>query len=98
VYDPATNAWTTKTQIPKPVSHVTSATFVMGGRILVMGGESAHNAQVRDVFAYNPATDGWTPLTPLPAARFSGAAGVVNGKIYFSTGGSQATTWEGTPA
>lgn len=98
VYDPATDQWTNKTQIPKAVSHVSSATFVMNGRILIMGGESSHNAQVRDVFAYNPGTDGWAALTPLPAARFSGAAGTISGKIYFSTGGSGATTWEGTPA
>ena len=98
VYDPATDRWTTRTQIPKPVSNISSATFVMNGRLLVMGGESSHNVQVRDVFAYDPATNGWEALTPLPAARFSGAAGVVNGRIYFSTGGSQATTWEGRPA
>ncbi|MDB5295687.1 MAG: Kelch repeat type 1-containing protein, partial [Phycisphaerales bacterium] len=98
VYDPATETWAAKTSIPKAVSHVSSAVIVIGGRIIVMGGESAHNVQVRDVYAYNPATDAWSALTPLPAARFSGAAGVIGGKVYFSTGGSQATTWEGTPA
>ena len=98
IYDPATNQWTTGRSIPKAVSHISSATFVMGDRIIVMGGESAHTVQAREVFAYTPATDTWQQLTSLPAARFSGVANAINGRIYFTGGGSQTTTWEGTPA
>ena len=39
MYDPATNAWTDRTPIPQAVSHIASATFVMGDRIIVAGGE-----------------------------------------------------------
>jgi N-acetylneuraminic acid mutarotase len=98
VYDPATDTWTTKNPIPRGVSHIASATFVMGDRIIVMGGESAHNAQLRDVWAYTPATDQWQALSPLPAAKFSGVANHIGGKIVFTTGGSGSTTWVGTPA
>jgi N-acetylneuraminic acid mutarotase len=69
----------------------------MGGRIVVAGGESSHNAPVADVFAYDPAQDKWTTLTSLPAARFSGVADAIGGKIYFTTGSSQRTTYLGTP-
>ncbi|HEX8912390.1 MAG TPA: malectin domain-containing carbohydrate-binding protein, partial [Humisphaera sp.] len=72
VYDPATNAWSTRTAIPRAMSHIYSGTFVMGDRIIVMGGESAHGAQIRDAWAYTPATNTWVALTSLPAARFSG--------------------------
>lgn len=97
VYDPATNQWTLKTNIPHAISHISSATFVMDDRIIVMGGESAHNVPVRDAWAYTPATDTWVALTLLPAPRFSGVANTVNGKIYFLTGGSTASTFQGTP-
>ncbi|QOV91957.1 hypothetical protein IPV69_11625 [Humisphaera borealis] len=97
IYDPAANAWTNGAMVPAAVSHVTSATFEMGGRILLMGGEAAHGSPVRGVYAYNPATNAWTTLSPLPAARFSGVAGEVNGKIVFTTGSSSTTTWLATP-
>ena len=97
-YDPATDTWSARASMPKAISHISSATFVMGGRILVAGGESSHNAPVADVFAYDPAQDKWTTLTSLPAARFSGVADAIGGKIYFTTGSSQRTTYLGTPA
>jgi N-acetylneuraminic acid mutarotase len=97
VYDPATNQWSTRAPIPDAISHISSATFIMGDRVIVMGGESAHNVPVRDAWAYTPATDSWAALTLLPAPRFSGVANTVNGKIYFLTGGSTATVFEGTP-
>ena len=96
VYDPDTNAWSSRAPIPAAVSHIASATFVMGDRIIVMGGESAHEQQVRTCFAYTPATDTWVQLTSLPAARFSGVANEIGGKIYFTTGGNSTTTWQGT--
>jgi N-acetylneuraminic acid mutarotase len=97
VYDPATDTWASRKPIPASVSHIASATFVMGDRIIVMGGEKAHNQQVRECWAYTPATDTWVQLTSLPAPRFSGVANVIGGKIVFTTGGSAATTWLGTP-
>ena len=97
IYNPDTNSWTQGAMIPRAVSHITSGTFVMGGRIMVMGGESAHGASVRSVYAYNPATNTWTTLSQLPAARFSGVGGEVNGKIVFTGGSSTTTTWLATP-
>jgi N-acetylneuraminic acid mutarotase len=97
IYDPDTNSWSPGALLPAGVSHIASATFVSDGRILVMGGEVAHGAQVRSVYAYTPATNSWTTLTSLPAAKFSGVAGEINGKLIFTTGGSGSTTWVGTP-
>jgi N-acetylneuraminic acid mutarotase len=97
VYDPATNTWASRAQMPAAVSHISSATFVMGGRIIVAGGETANGAPTASVYAYDPAADSWKTLTSLPAARFSGVAGAIDGKIYFTTGSSQRTTYRGTP-
>ena len=96
-YDPAANTWSTRASMPKAVSHISSATFVFRNRIIVAGGETAHNRPVADVFAFDPAANSWATLTSLPAARFSGVADVVADKIIFTGGSSQTTTWLGTP-
>lgn len=96
-YDPATNTWASRAQMPAAVSHISGATFVMGGRIIVAGGETANGAPTASVFAYDPASDSWKTMTSLPAPRFSGVAAGINGKIYFATGSSQRTTYRGTP-
>ena len=96
-YDPAGNSWTAKASMPKAVSHISSSTFVMGNRVIVAGGETAHNRPIADVFAFDPAANSWATLTSLPAARFSGVAGSIGDKIYFTGGSSQTTTWLGTP-
>lgn len=97
IYDPATDTWTQGAKAPKAVSHISSATFVMGGRIVIAGGESGHGRSVRDVFAYTPSTNSWATLTSLPAPRFSGVATSIGGRISFTTGSNTTTTWEGTP-
>lgn len=96
-YDPATDTWTQRAAMPKGLNHATSSTVVMGGRILTVGGQTNHGTGVADVNAYDPAADAWTSLTPLPVARHSGMAGVLDGGIYFTTGGARIT-YKGTPA
>jgi N-acetylneuraminic acid mutarotase len=97
VYDPATDTWTSRTPMPKAINHISSATLVMGGRILTFGGQTTNGNAIADCYAYDPAADKWTTLSPLPAARFSGVAGLINGAIYFTTGSSLTTTWKGVP-
>ncbi|ABF44098.1 Glycosyl hydrolase family 98, putative carbohydrate binding module (plasmid) [Deinococcus geothermalis DSM 11300] len=87
-YDPATNTWTAVASLPRGLSHNADTTFVLGGRIIVAGGEVAYNVSTRDVTAYNPATNTWTPLTPLPIGREASVADALgNGFLY--TGGNQ---------
>jgi N-acetylneuraminic acid mutarotase len=95
VYDPATNAWTTKAPLPVAVSHFASACFVLGNRIVVAGGETANEMPTNRVTAYDPVANTWTSMTSLPAARFSGVGAVIDGAIYFTTGSSLTTTWKG---
>jgi N-acetylneuraminic acid mutarotase len=97
-YDPATDTWTARAPLPTATSHISSATFVMGGRIVVAGGETANGSPAASVFAYDPDANSWVKLTSLPAVRFSGVAGAIDGKVYFTTGSSQRTTYVGTPA
>ncbi len=97
VYDPATDAWTELASLAKPRNHISSTTFPVDGRIMVLGGQLNHTSAVDDVSAYDPATNEWVELTPLPAARFSGVAGAIDGVMYYTTGSSSATTFKGVP-
>jgi hypothetical protein len=53
---------------------------------------------VTDVTAYDPLTNAWTELTPLPEPRHSGVAGFLGDDIFYATGsgpGDQKTTFRG---
>lgn len=97
VYDPATDAWTSRTPLPLARSHTTSSTFVRDGQIIVLGGLGPGNRVINRVDRYDPDTNAWAALTPLPGGRLSGVADVLgDGRIVFSTGSMTRTTWIGT--
>ena len=101
VYDPATDKWKVVAPLPKARSQMNSGTFVMDGRIFVTGGEDiAPNGYVNDVTAYDPITNIWTTLNPLPAPRRSGVADAIGSEIIYATGwadgpGQSNTIWSG---
>jgi N-acetylneuraminic acid mutarotase len=81
--------------LPTAISHIASATFEFGGRIVMAGGETAHNVPTDLVYAFDPVKNEWAAMTKLPAKRFSGVAAEIGGDIWFTTGSSQTTTWKG---
>lgn len=99
VYDPATDRWTPRAPLPLARSHITSATLIRNGRIIVLGGLGPGNTVLRNVSSYDPATNVWTNLTQLPSGRLSGVSDVLpDGRIVFTTGaggGFRNTTWVG---
>jgi len=102
-YDPATDKWTKKQPMPRPAHH--AALAAVNGKIYAFGGfvAPANTAiplgaawePVADAYEFNPATDSWKPLAPLPGKRGSAIAAEVGGKIYVIGG---ATTMEGSNA
>jgi N-acetylneuraminic acid mutarotase len=100
-YDPATDVWTKKSPMPHPAHH--AALTAVNGKIYAFGGfvAPANNAiplgaawePIADAWEFNPATDSWKPLAPLPGKRGSAIAAEVGGKIYVIGG---ATTVEGS--
>jgi N-acetylneuraminic acid mutarotase len=100
-YDPATDVWTKKSPMPHPAHH--AALAAVNGKIYAFGGfvAPANNAiplgaawePIADSWEFNPATDSWKPLAPLPGKRGSAIAAEVGGKIYVIGG---ATTMEGS--
>lgn len=100
-YNPRTNTWTRKANMPLASSHFEGATMVIGTKILVMGGRidlpRERTAQVR---VYDTLSDAWTVLNPLPFDRLGGVAGLYNGRVYFTNGyssvqGMAAESWWG---
>lgn len=85
-YDPANNTWTKKKPMALPSHHVAFASY--GDKIYAFGGfkypDSGPAAwePVNNAWEYDPATDNWKALAPMPNKRGAMTATVVDGKIY----------------
>jgi N-acetylneuraminic acid mutarotase len=100
-YNPATDKWTKKKSMPRPAHHAALAT--VNGKIYVLGGFVVPKETqvpvggawepIDDAWVYDPASDSWESLAPLPGKRGSALAVEVGGKIYLIGG---ATTVEGS--
>jgi N-acetylneuraminic acid mutarotase len=101
-YDPRTDAWTRKADLPEGISHAESGTLVINGKIVVLGGQIDDIQVTADVRVYDPASDTWSLLTPLPEDRKGGVAGYLDGKLFYTNGQRErdwhvsTTTWIGT--
>ncbi|HYF63473.1 MAG TPA: kelch repeat-containing protein [Herpetosiphonaceae bacterium] len=99
VYDPNTNTWSRAADLPEGKSHAPGSTFVVDGRIMMIGGavNGGSNGWASDeVLLYDPATNVWLELPPIPAYRKTPIAGVIGDRIVVATGGGYGptdTTW-----
>ncbi len=85
-YDPATDHWTKKKPMALPSHHVAlteyhGKIYAFGGFVYPQSGPPAW-APVNNAFEYDPATDAWKALAPMPTKRGSPVAAVVGDKIY----------------
>ncbi|MBI2907921.1 MAG: kelch-like protein [Chloroflexi bacterium] len=88
-YDAREDRWELAAPLPLPLNHGMAASvdgkiYHIGGQMTAAGGEEAGFLDA--VFEYNPATNAWASRAPMPTKRSSGAAVVVNGKIYVAGG------------
>jgi len=100
-YDPGSNKWTTVASlINQPRSHIAAASFAYNGKIIVEGGEGPGRVALRNVEEYDPSTNKWSSLTPLPGGRSSGiGVNLGDGRIMYTSGYSgffESQTWIGT--
>ena len=98
-YDPATNQWSKKADLPNPRQELSPSSPVVDGKVYVMGGNDLNNA-LGTVDVYDPAKNRWEKGKKLPTARQSLATVQVKGKIYAIGGdplASGATVEEFTP-
>ena len=87
-YDPATDTWATKSEMP--TARLCHHASVVDGKIYVIGGSDASTpddqSHVWTVEVYDPATDTWIQQGVMPASRASGFSSVLDGKIYLIGG------------
>lgn len=90
-YDLASGEWITLAPIPTPRGGIAAA--VAEGRLLVFGGEG-NPADPAGIFdeteEYDPLTDAWRALAPMPQGRHGIGAGVAGGLIVIPGGGPVA--------
>jgi hypothetical protein len=89
-YDPATNDWTFKTQVPTfrdyfAIAACQNKIYIIGGRT---GSEPLHGDAITCGLnqAYDPATNTWENKASMPTNRNQIEANVVEGKIYVMGG------------
>jgi RNA polymerase sigma factor (sigma-70 family) len=80
-YDPATNIWTKKADMPTPREGL--STCVVSEKIYAIGGQDFDNGKLfPTVEEYDPSTDTWTKKADMPTARRYSSTSAINGKIY----------------
>ena len=91
-YDPATDQWGAP-RARMPTARSALGAGVYGGRIYVAGGEyqDPHMmATFRAVEAYDPASNTWTVMPPMPVSRHGLAVGVIGNRLYVVGGDVQS--------
>ncbi len=87
ILDTQTQRWTTGQSKPTPVANVSAV--VISGTVIVPGGYTAAGVPTAIVEAYQPISDTWTTLAPLPAPRFAYAIAAYRNRVYVIGG------WDG---
>jgi len=86
VYDIEARRWNTLAA-PLPTQRAGTASAVIGGKLVVMGGESLKQEPAhREVEAWDPKTARWQALPALPVGRHGAQAAHLDGKVYIAAG------------
>ncbi|XP_072289130.1 kelch-like protein 22 isoform X1 [Eucyclogobius newberryi] len=88
-YDPAANAWTECAQ--GPVERAWHGTASANGRVYVIGGSNDEHGYRQDVVTvgcFNPTTNCWSVVSPLPAGHGEPGVAVLDNRIYILGGRS----------
>jgi N-acetylneuraminic acid mutarotase len=81
VYDPDTDTWTRKADMPTPRADLTVS--AVNGRIYAIGGTRTVGVDsLPTVEEYDPNTNTWTRKADMPTPRLHLTSAVVDGKIY----------------
>ncbi|UZO82526.1 malectin domain-containing carbohydrate-binding protein [Aquimarina sp. ERC-38] len=87
-YDPVTNEWTRKANLPSDRSHFEPGTIVHNDKIIIVGGRRG-NFFYEDITEYNPASDQWNELCKLPAKLLAPNAEVFGNRLVIANGGKE---------
>ncbi|WP_186461823.1 CBM96 family carbohydrate-binding protein [Mucilaginibacter pallidiroseus] len=97
VYNEQSNTWTKLADMPFGIDHILSSVVVFDDKIIVLGGQTAHNTPGKQVFSYDPATNIWSVIEPMRAAKSAGVAAILNGNIHYTGGNFSAINYRWTP-
>lgn len=88
VYDVADGSWETlPSDANLPTERAGSMTVAVGGRVIVLGGESGSQTPAHaEVERFDPEAGTWESLAPMQAGRHGTQAVVYEGKIYVAAG------------
>jgi len=86
-YDPATETWTKKANMPTARARL--CTCALNGKIYAIGGMVEGKVMTSVVEAYDPSTDAWSKEAEIPVGRCSMSVDVVDGKIYVIGGSAK---------
>jgi len=90
VYDPQTDTWSRKADLPSARSHFEPGTIVHNDKIIIVGGRRG-NFFFDDVTEYDPATDTWSERCELPENLLAPAAKVFGDRLIVANGGINGT-------
>ena len=87
-YDPATNRWSSKPDLPVGLHHAGAA--ALDGALYVVGGFTGSDDTIWNpsdrVFRFDPSGDTWVERVPLPTARGGLAVTTLQGKLFAVSG------------
>ena len=83
-FNPQTNQWSRKADMPNKNSHSEPGTFVYKGDIYTTGGENALNK----VWKYNPRANKWSEFRTLPEGLVAPIARIIDGDLIVAGGGA----------
>jgi hypothetical protein len=93
-YDPVTNTWVARRQAPN--FHRSGAAVVIDGKLYVAGGTAGFDTPVAALDVYDPTTNTWRTLAPMPTGGTAAGAGL-HGKFYVVVCGSTPRTYAYNP-
>ena len=97
VYDPRTDSWTRKADMPFTIDRSAGHQGMIDGKLYVYAGVTVKgdgSPGPHRFFRYDPASNTWTTLGRPPYSRRGGASGVIDGKLYL-VGGTLGTSQNG---
>lgn len=93
-FNPATNQWTRKADMPTPSSHFEAATFAHDGKLWAIAGQVDQQKLTNEVRVFDPDRNQWSVATAFPEQRKGGTVALWQGKVYYISGDSSL---RGTP-
>ena len=90
VYDPATDTWESRSALP--ITIIGYQANVVDGKIYVISGGKPAFYSITDPsganYVYDPETDAWSEMAPIPTPVDGYASAVIDNKIYIIGGGT----------